>query len=101
MARRRRSRTRTRTFMPRKLRMRSLPAKPGTTIHFVNPDLVVVVEQQGGGAGGAGGDKPAKIRVCKCTKTAFTCHTVDNVTTCREECVQWECREVSGGLVPA
>jgi hypothetical protein len=101
MARRRLSRTRTRTFTPRKRRMRSLPAKPGTTIHFVNPDLVIVVEQQAGGAGGAGGNKPAKIRVCKCTKTGFKCYTVDEVTTCREECVQWECTEVSGGLAPA
>jgi hypothetical protein len=98
MARRRLSRTSTRTFTPRKRRMRSLPAKPGTTIHFVNPDLVVVVEEP---AGGAGGNKPAKIRVCKCTKTAFECHTVGDVTTCREECVQWECTEVSGGFVPA
>jgi len=94
-----RTRSRTKAFTPRKRRMRSLPDKPGTTIHFVSSDVAVVLEQKAGGAGG--GQAPAKVLVCKCTKTGFKCSTDDGLTICREECIQWECTEVSGGLVVA
>ena len=91
MAKRKISRTRKMTT-PRKERVRSLPAKPGTAIHFVSPDLAVVVEQK------AGTNRP-KVKVCKCIATQFKCTTdADGLTTCREECVGWECTIVEGGI---
>lgn len=95
MAKRKLSRTRSgnKITKPRKQRVRSLPAKPGTTIHFVNPDLAVVVEQKAGQAG------KAKVKVCKCISTQFICTTdADGLTTCREQCNGWECTIVEGGL---
>jgi hypothetical protein len=41
MARRSRTRSRTKAFTPRKRRMKSLPDKPGTTIHFVSSDVAL------------------------------------------------------------
>ena len=87
MAKRRRSRTR--ITRPRKERMRSLPTTPGTTIHYVNPDTIVVVEQKAGTGGGAG-ERP-KIKVCTCSKTDFVCTNEGGITVCREQCTQWDC----------
>jgi hypothetical protein len=83
----------------RKRRVKSLPNKPGTDIHFVNPDLAVVVQRQTGG--GAGGGAGATIDVCKCTKTEFKCTTTASGTICKEQCVEWECTTLPGGMVIA
>ena len=97
MAKLSRTRSRNKITKPRRERIRSLPAKPGTTIHYVNPDLVVVVEQKAGGAGGAGA-KP-KVKVCKCISSQFICTTDANgLTTCREQCSGWECTIIEGGI---
>jgi hypothetical protein len=97
MARRRRSRTR--IIRPRKQRMRSLPAKPGTTIRFINPTLAILVERKARRRGEkpkAGGEQP-KIRVCKCLQTDFVCAKEGDVMVCREQCKSWECEDVEVG----
>jgi len=77
---------------PRTRRIKTLPEKAGTTVHYIDPGLVVVVSRRagGGGAGGLG----ATIDVCKCVKTAFKCTTTGGHTICKEECTEWECKEV-------
>ena len=82
---------------PRKERMRSLPTRPGTTIHYVNPDTVVVVEQKAG-TGGGGAELKPKIRVCKCLQTQFICTKEGDITVCREQCIFWQCEDIEGGL---
>ena len=94
MAKRRRSRTR--ITRPRRSRMRSLPTTPGTTIHYINPDTVVVVEQKAGTGGGA--ELKPKIRVCKCLQTQFICTKEGDITVCREQCIFWQCEDIEGGL---
>jgi hypothetical protein len=79
---------------PRTRRVRALPEKPGTTVHYIDPGTVVVVSRRaGGGAGGAGG-LGATIDVCKCVKTEFKCTTTNGHTTCKEQCVEWDCQEI-------
>ena len=87
------------TMKPRKRRVKSLPDKPGTNIHFVNPDLAIVVQMQGGSGGGGGAG--ATIDVCKCTKTEFICKQTSTGTRCQEECVEWECTTLPGGMAIA
>jgi len=67
-------------------RVKTLPAGPGTIIHFANPDLAVVATKPAGGGGGA------TIDVCKCTKTEYKCTSDGNGhTTCKEQCIEWDC----------
>jgi hypothetical protein len=94
---RRTSRSAVKITTPKKRKYRTLPAKKGTTIHYINPSLAVVVRRRarGGGIGSVGGLN-ATIDVCRCTKTAFVCttNTETGYTVCKEECVAWDCETV-------
>jgi hypothetical protein len=87
------------TITLEKRRVESLPNEPGTDVHFVGPDLAIVVQRQAGGGGGGGAG--ATIDVCKCVKTAFKCTTTGSTTMCKEECVEWDCQTLPGGVVIA
>ena len=94
MAKLSRTRSRNKITKPRRERIRSLRAKPGTTIHYVNPDLVVVVEQKAGGAGA----KP-KVKVCKCiSESVHMYHRRQWPNDLQEQCSGWECTIIEGGI---
>jgi hypothetical protein len=91
------TRSRDKITTPKKRMVKTLTAKPGTTVHYATPNLAVVVSRRAGGGGGGG--LGATIDVCRCTKTQFKCSTTSaGYTVCKEECIEWECTTVQTAL---